>query len=109
MSEFNVIVTKLQNIRKHENADTLKVAQTLENYPIVYNFNQNDYTEEDKLIYIPVDSVLSDSPVFTESGGAGTRVKAKRLRGIFSMGFVIPCLNPEWEVGRNVQEDLGIT
>jgi RNA ligase (TIGR02306 family) len=35
------------------------------------------------------------------------RIKAKKLRGVFSMGMLIPA-DPNWEVGQNVQQELRI-
>lgn len=65
-----------------------------------------------KAAYIPIDSVVStDRKEFaflkTESRNE-ERIKAKRLRDIFSMGLLIPA-QEEWTEGQDVKTELGIT
>lgn len=104
MSEFHVEVAKVQNVQKHPNADTLSVA-TINGYPVI--FRTGDYEEGQLAVHVPVDSIVPNTP---EWGflGENKRIKAKKLRGIFSMGLLTKA-DPNWLEGENVQEKLGIT
>lgn len=105
MSEFHVEVVKIGKIEKHPNADTLSITN-VNGYPVILKTGW--LQEGNTAVYIPVDAIMpADDPEY-EYLGSSRRVKAKRLRGIFSMGMLAPA-RPEWEVGRNVQQILGIT
>jgi RNA ligase (TIGR02306 family) len=111
MTEFNVEVVRLDGVEKHPNADTLSVTHIHGGYPVVFKTGSHKIGEQ--VVYIPIDalvpladprfSFLSDKAI----GKPFHRIRAKKLRGIFSMGMLIPAQN-EWEVGQNVQELLGI-
>lgn len=103
MSEFHVRVVKLGSITKHPNADTLSVTN-VEGYPVI--IRTGDFSEGDKAVYVSVDAVVPKEPRW-EFLGDSLRIKAKKLRGIFSMGILTQA-NPEWEVGQNVQKELNI-
>jgi tRNA-binding EMAP/Myf-like protein len=103
MSEFHVEVNKIKNVQKHPNADTLSVAE-INGYPII--FKTGDFNENDLAVHIPIDSIVPDLPEWAFLNG-NRKIKAKRLRGIFSMGLVINP-KPEWKKGQNVQKELGI-
>ena len=142
MSEWNVEVVKINGHRPHPDADTLFMTnihgdgRTSEGgYPVIF---KNDAFEDGQLVvYVPVDSVLPDLLEYEfiysmlsrgEDGKVKSkhldidgkvkekyrRVKAKKLRGIFSMGMMQP-LPPlpegkeKWEVGDIVHEVMGIT
>ena len=110
MTEFNVEVVRLDSAEKHPNADTLSVAHIHGGYPVV--FKTDSYMLGEKVVYIPVDALvpLADPRFSFLSETAGKefyRIRAKKLRGIFSMGMLIPA-EDEWGVGQNVQEALGI-
>ena len=110
MTEFNVEVVRLDQSEKHPNADSLSITHIFGGYPVVYR--TENFKQGDKLVYIPIDSLvpLSDSrfAFLSEDEGKKTfRIKAKKLRGIFSMGMLVPA-DEEWEIGENVQEKLGI-
>jgi tRNA-binding EMAP/Myf-like protein len=103
MSEFHVEVAKITKIRKHSNADTLSIGE-INGYPVIF---KNDlFQDGDLAVHIPIDSIVPDSPEWAFLNG-DRRIKAKRLRGIFSMGMVIPP-QPGWKRGQNVQHELGI-
>ena len=106
MSEFNVVVVQLpERIGKHPNADTLSICQVNGKYPVI--FKTGDFEPGGKAVYIPVDSVVDTSrPEFNWLDRP--RVKAKKLRGIFSMGFLVPASN-DWDVGQVVAHELGVT
>jgi RNA ligase (TIGR02306 family) len=106
MSEWKVIVTKLGKIGKHPNADNLSISQVCGSYPVI--FRTGDYQEGDLVVHVPIDSIVPDEDPRWEFLGDQRRIKAKKLRGIFSMGLLTPA-NPEWEVGQDVGHLLGIT
>ena len=111
MSEFHCVVVKIENVEKHPNADSLSIFNVHGGYPCI--FRTTDFNEGDLAAYIPVDAIvnLKDSRFAFLSDRVDKefqRIKAKRLRGIFSMGLLIKA-DPSWELGQNVQEILGIT
>jgi RNA ligase (TIGR02306 family) len=103
MSEFHVEVAKVKNVQKHPNADTLSIAE-VNGYPVI--FRTGEYAEGDLAVHVPIDSIVPDSPEWAFLDGH-RRIRAKRLRGIFSMGMLSKAL-PEWEHGQNVQVEMGI-
>lgn len=114
MSEFRVPVVKLGKIGKHPNADSLSIT-TIEGCPVI--FKTGDFNEGDVAVYIPVDAVVPETVPGTEFLGKHRRIKAKRLRGIFSMGLLLSPGVPNEsliipitaQVGDNVGPELGIT
>jgi len=110
MSEFHVTVVELGKIGKHPNGDNLEITTVLGGYPVI--MRKGDFQTGDKAIYIPVDAMVpAKDPRFSfltdDELKLWVRVKAKKLRGIFSMGLLIKA-EPGMEVGQNVQELLGI-
>lgn len=105
MSEFSVEVVRLGRIDKHPNADTLSITQVFGGYPVIVR--TGEFNEGDLAVYIPVDSIVPDEERWAFLAGH-RRIKAKRLRGIFSMGLLTAAL-PEWVESQNVQGELGIT
>lgn len=85
MSEWNPQVVKLEKIERHPEADTLQISTVLGGYVVI--FKEGRFKEGDLAAYIPVDSVCSDNPEF-EWLGTKKRIKAIRLRGIFSLGIL---------------------
>ncbi len=112
MSEFHVEVVRLDKIEKHPNADTLSIATVHDNYPVI--FKTGEYKLGDLATYIPVDSIVPDTEqwAWLNPGAAlrekDRRIKAKKLRKIFSMGM-LTAAPPGAKVGDNVAERLGIT
>ena len=104
MSEFRVQVVQLGAIAKHPNADTLSCTD-VDGYPVI--FRTGDYAEGGKAVYVPVDAIVPhDDPRWDFLDGHW-RIKAKRLRGVFSMG-VLTHADQSWEIGADVQELLRI-
>lgn len=103
MSEFHVEVAEVKNVQKHPNADTLSIAE-INGYPVI--FRTGEYSEGSLAVHVPIDSIVPDTPEWSFLDGH-RRIKAKRLRGIFSMGMLAKSL-PEWALGQNVQAELGI-
>ncbi|MFH1186419.1 MAG: RNA ligase family protein [Chloroflexota bacterium] len=105
MSEFHVEVIRVGPITKHENADSLGITQ-VRGYPVVVRLG--DFKEGDLAVYVPVDSVVPVAdPRWAFLDGHG-RIKAKRLRGTFSMGLLTPA-EPAWTVGQDVHEQMHIS
>jgi RNA ligase (TIGR02306 family) len=105
MSEFHVEVIKVGEIFKHENADTLSCTMVHGGYPVV--FRTGDYAEGDLAVYVPIDALVPlDNPKFAFLDKS--RIRAKRLRGFFSMGMLVKS-EPGWVEGMDVRELLGIT
>jgi len=115
MSQFKVEIVRVGKIGKHPNADTLSVTHVFD-FPVV--FRTGDFIEGQKAVYVPVDSLVpTDRPEFEflkEEGKTHARIKAKKLRGIFSMGMIVPICVATFgercaELGDNVAELLGVT
>ena len=104
MSDFNCEVVRVRDVAKHPEADTLMVA-TANGNPVI--FRTGDYQEGDLAAYVPVDAIVPEGERFAFLG-KHRRIRAKRLRGIFSMGLLTP-VEPGWEEGQPVAEALGIT
>lgn len=108
--ESSVRIVELPKIGKHPNADTLSIVQVQGGYPCI--FKSGNFVPGDKAVYIPVDSIVPEHPAFAFLEGHN-RIKARRLRGIFSMGLLIPLkevgLPDDTPVNTIVGEQLGIT
>lgn len=110
MSEFHIQVVQLGPVEAHPNADTLSITYVHGGYPCIVR--TGELKAGDKAVYIPVDALLPTSnPRFAflekQAKDGWARIKALRLRGIFSMGLLIPA-DPEWEVGKDVRALLGV-
>lgn len=119
MSEFKVEVVRIGPVRKHENADTLEITDIHGGYPVI--FKMGTFKEGDLAVYVPVDALvpagrqLPDGTLdpnpgpfdFLFGGRAKERIKAKRLRQVFSMGLLIPAPAGAVE-GQDMQEYFGI-
>lgn len=105
MSEFRVEVVQLGKIGKHPNADSLSITQVLGEYPVI--FRTGEFAEGELAVYVSIDAVVpADDPRWEFLAGH-RRIKAKRLRGVFSMGLLTKA-EPGWTLGQNVREELRI-
>jgi len=105
MSEFHVEVVRVGPITKHPNADTLGLTQ-YRDYPIIIKIG--DFEPGQLAVYVPVDSVVpADDPRWAFLNGS-CRIRARKLRGIFSMGLLTKA-DPTWTEGQNVAAELRIT
>jgi len=112
-STFKVPVTKILKIKAHENADKLEIA-TVFGFDVIVS--KGTYKEGDKVLYIPVDSILPH-PVEVKLLGNSKiklnkgRVRACKIRGVVSNGMLS---NPELlgltnvKVEEDCAEKLGI-
>ena len=105
MSEFKIVVVRVGELVPHSNADTLDVTRVYD-YPVIVKRGQ--FTTGQTAVYVPVDSVVpADDPKWAFLSGS-TRIRAKKLRGVFSMGLLTDA-DPSWAVGKDVREELRIT
>jgi RNA ligase (TIGR02306 family) len=106
MSEFHVEVVRVGATEKHPNADALSITKIHGGYPVI--FRTGEFQEGDLAVYIPVDSVVPAGDARWAFLGNDRRIRAKRLRGVFSMGLLIQA--PERAaLGTDVASLLGIT
>ena len=128
MSEFHVQVVRLGEIKPLENSDFLGITEVYGagGYPCIVK--RGDFKPGDLAVYIPVDSVVPDTAQFNflapaqkvpGADGANSRlpvgsvperyrrIVAKRLRGTFSMGLLVPADEGMAE-GDDVAAVLGI-
>ena len=107
MSEFHVELVRIGAVSKHPNADALMLTSIHGGYPVV--FRTGDFSEGDLAVYLPVDSVAPDTEQFAFLGSS-RRIKAKKLRGIFSMGMLcaVPAELADLPEGADVAEAMGV-
>lgn len=104
MSTHRVEVIRIAEIEKHPNADKLGLVR-IDGFTAAVRLG--DFKPGDLAAYIEPDYVVPDNEQFAFLGGK-TRIRAKKLRGIWSQGLLIHA--PEGaKVGDCVMEQLGIT
>ena len=107
MSEFHVEVVRIGAVSKHENADALEITQVHGGYPCI--IKSGSFREGDLAVYVPVDALVQTSR--SEFAFLGSRplerIRAKKLRGVFSMGLLVPA-PPGAAEGDDVREALGV-
>lgn len=92
MSEFRVPYTKILKVERHPNADRLAV-YTVFDFQVIGGLNQ--YKVGDMVIYVPIDSILSEEleNILFDSNSKiklnKRRVKQIRIRKIASQGMLI--------------------
>jgi len=103
MSLFKVEVVPVR-LEPHPNADTLSIVKV---YDFTVCVRTADWQGKSLGAYIPPESVVPDNAFFSFLQGK-TRIKARRMRGVVSMGLLVPA--PEGShVGDDVTQRLGIT
>lgn len=109
MSSFRCPVVRLETIKSHPNADRLEIAEVF-GWQVV--IGKGEFKSGDLAVYVPVDSVipteLAEKLNITQHLKHGSRVRAARLRGEMSYGFLF---KPEivFAVGTDVASNYGIT
>lgn len=104
------LIVEIPGFGKHPNADNLSITNIMGGACI---FRTDSFNKGDKAIYIQIDSLLPDN--WKENPRLSfikdQRIRASRLRGIFSMGMLIPLLDSEKDlpVGTSMDGALGIT
>lgn len=102
MSSHRVEVVRLGPIEKHPNADTLGIV-AIWGYTAIVRLGE--YAEGDLVAYIEPDYVVPETEAFAFL--KDRRIRAKRLRGIWSQGLVIRAPEGSSE-GDDVMEALGV-
>lgn len=101
MSIFKVEVVKINSVNPHPNADRLDIA-TFEGMAYQVITAKENFQPGDLAFYFPIDSVIPDQ--FLDKFGIrpyySKKLRAAKLRGIFSEGLLIP-------VGDNFTGNVG--
>ena len=118
MSEHEVPVVRIGHIERHSNADSLSLTE-IDGCPVV--IRTTDFKEGDLAIYLPVESLIPEGKPWVKihcshlkfKANGFHRLKAARLRGVFSMGMLVPFAALQgshflWKVGDDVAEELGV-
>jgi RNA ligase (TIGR02306 family) len=93
------------HLEPHPNADSLSIVRVFDGYTVCVR--TADWIGRELGAYIPPDSVVPDTEQFAFLDGH-RRIKVRRLRGIISMGLLIPA--PEGSaIGDDVAALLGVT
>lgn len=102
MSIFKVEVVPIK-LESHPNADTLSVVKVFD-----YSVCVRTADWKDKLLgaYIPPDSVVPNNENFAFLQGK-TRIKVRKLRGVVSMGLLVPAPNGS-KIGDDVTTQLSV-
>ena len=102
MSIFQVEVVPIF-LEPHPNADTLSIVKV---YGYTVCVRTADWKDKKTGAYIPPDSIVPDNENFAFLQGK-TRIKVRRLRGIVSMGLLVPAPDGA-EIGQDVAEIFGV-
>ena len=90
MSTFSVTVVRVGAVSRHPNADTLSLTE-VRGCPVV--LRTGSFVEGDLAVYVPVDAVVDTTvpelSFLAADGKTTVRIRAKRLRGTFSMGLLV--------------------
>lgn len=107
MSDFHCEVVEVTDVLAHENADSLEISMVYGTTPVITRIGQ--FKKGDMAIYVPLESVLPDDERFGFLHERDRqRLRAKKLRGVFSMGLLVEA--PDGAVvGEDMTERLGIT
>jgi len=114
MSTLKVEIVKIDDIRKHPDADRLDLV-TIKGWQCVAG--KDEFKKGDRAVYIPIDSILSESleeKLFKNSKIKlnNHRVKSIKIRGAISQGMLVSLKTLELEgkaEGDDVTILLGIT
>lgn len=92
MTEFKIEAVKIGKVTQLPNSDSLSITNIHNGYPVI--FRTGDFREGDVACYVPVDALVPvDRPEFSfldsGKGRKFERIKARRLRGTFSMGLLV--------------------
>jgi len=94
MAEMKILLSKVERIEPHDNADRLEIAFIDTNdFPVIISKGSLSIGEE--VIHFPVDCVISsDLEEFILSGSkmklSDGRIRASKIRGVVSYGIIVP-------------------
>lgn len=92
-------------LEPHPSADALSIVRVFDGYTVCVR--TADWQSREMGAYIPPDSICPETEQFAFLGDH-KRIRVKRLRGIISMGLLVPA--PEGaQPGDDVAESLGVT
>jgi RNA ligase (TIGR02306 family) len=80
-------IQKVTNVRNHPNGDALDIVQVL-GWEVVTK--RGEYKENELVVYVVIDTVLSERPEFEFLRNKNFRIKPIRLRGEVSNGICFP-------------------
>lgn len=109
MSRSLAHVEEIVAINPIPNADAIEVATVLGWNVVV---KKGEFKVGDKVIYIEIDSIVPENPMFEFLRKRDWKVKTIKLRGQLSQGLIIPLdsVKPKYhKVGTDVTNVLGIT
>lgn len=111
MSIFKVEVVKINSVNPHPNADRLDIA-TFEGMAYQVITAKGNFKPGDLAFYFPIDSVIPDA--FLDEFGIrpyySKKLRAAKLRGIFSEGLLIPVGEDfKGNVGDDYTANFGVT
>lgn len=102
-------IETIKEVNKHPNADVLDIVK-VKNYNCIVG--RDSFKVGDLCVFIQPDTVLPDIPVFELFNKRSNRVKAIRLRNVWSFGIVMDLnslgLNESYEIGTDVSDILGV-
>ncbi|MEM7578782.1 MAG: RNA ligase, partial [Cyanobacteria bacterium P01_A01_bin.80] len=111
MSIFKVEVIEINRVESHPNADRLDIiSMSGMGYQVISA--KGNFKVGDLAFYFPIDSVIPDK--YVEEFGIGSyyrkKLRAAKLRGIFSEGLLIPVGEDfTGNIGEDYTEHFGIT
>lgn len=107
--EHDVRVVRLGPITKHDNADSLGITE-VDGRPCIVRLGE--WEAGDLAVYVPIDSLVPVADarfsfLAPKTKGERARIKALRLRGVFSMGLLV---KPDADMvnGEDVRERMEI-
>lgn len=110
MSIFKVEVVKINSILPHPNADRLDIA-TIEGMAYQVVTAKGNLKPGNIAFYFPIDSVIPDK--YLDKFGIrpyySKKLRAAKLRGIFSEGLLIPIGAVQGNIGDDYTEYFGVT
>lgn len=110
MSNFKVEVVQINSINPHPNADRLDIA-TIEGMAYQVITAKGNFQPGDLAFYFPIDSVIPDK--YLDKFGIrpyySKKLRAAKLRGIFSEGLLIPVGADQGNIGDDYTEYFGVT
>lgn len=111
MSTFKVEVVRIDNVKHHPNADRLEIA-SIKGMAYQVVTAKGHFKPGDKAFYFPIDSVIPEE--FLMEFGIhpyySKKLRAAKLRGIFSEGLLIPVESGfKGTVGDDYTEHFGVT
>ena len=109
MSENLATIQQISNIEVHPNADLLEIASVLGFKCII---KKDQYKIGDVICFIIPDTCLPDKPWAAFYKSKSSRIRAIRLRNVWSEGVIESLENVEYKgeivVGKDITDDIGV-